>query len=161
MDGATAAVGDRDVYVGATPNLVYRLEKDSGRLRWLTTTGVDLFAYQPLTLANGVLYAINDTGVLVGIDAASGRAAAATTDRGDGGFTQCLGVGAGVAVARDTVYAPCDAGGLADLAGLPRRPAASSPTVSPERRTRPRVIVLGQPPSGAGRAWLGSPRSCS
>jgi hypothetical protein len=41
---------------------------------------------------------------------------------GDGGFSQCLGVGAGVAIARGTVFAPCDAGGLTDAAGLPSPP---------------------------------------
>jgi outer membrane protein assembly factor BamB len=122
MDGATAAVGDRDVYIGATPNLVYGVQRDTGRLRWLTTTGPDVFAYQPLTLANGVLYAINDAGFLVGIDAATGALRQQRLIAADGGFVSCLGVGAGVAVARNLVYAPCDAGGLADLAGLPSPP---------------------------------------
>jgi outer membrane protein assembly factor BamB len=119
MDGATAAVGDGDVYVGATPNLVYGLRRDTGRLRWISTTGLDLFAYQPLTLADGVLYGINDVGFLVGLDAASGLPRLHRLLSADGRFTNCLGVGAGVAVARGTVYAPCDAGGLADLAAVP------------------------------------------
>ena len=122
MDGGTTAVGDSDVYVSATPNLVFSLRKDTGRMRRLSTTGLDLFAYQPLTLANGVLYAVNDAGFLVGIDAASGTPLLHRSIGLDGGFVHCLGVGAGVAVARHTVYAPCDAGGLADLAGLPGPP---------------------------------------
>ena len=122
MDGATAAVGAGEVYVGATPNLVYGLERDTGRVRSLATTGPDLFAYQPLTLANGVLYAVNDAGFLVGIDAASGAPLLHRPIAVDGGFAHCLGVGAGVAVARNLVYAPCDAGGLADLAAVPGPP---------------------------------------
>jgi outer membrane protein assembly factor BamB len=122
MDGSTAAVGDRDVYVGATPNLVFGLGRDSGQLRWAGTTGVDVFSYQPLTLADGVLFGINDVGFLVGLDATSGAPRLHRLISADGGFQSCLGVGAGVAVARGTVYAPCDAGGLADLAGLPTPP---------------------------------------
>jgi outer membrane protein assembly factor BamB len=122
MDAGTAAVGDRDVYVGATPNLVFGLRRQTGQVRRLTTTGLDAFAYQPLTLANGVLYALNDAGFLVGIDAASGAPLLHRLLALDGGFLHCLGVGAGVAVARNTVYAPCDAGGLADLAGVPGPP---------------------------------------
>ncbi|HJR25568.1 MAG TPA: PQQ-binding-like beta-propeller repeat protein [Acidimicrobiales bacterium] len=122
MDAGTPAVGGRDVYVGATPNLVYGLQKDTGRVRRLATTGIDVFAYQPLTLANGVLYAVNDAGFLVGIDASSGAPLLHRLLAADGGFAHCLGVGAGVAVARNTVYAPCDAGGLVDLAGLPSPP---------------------------------------
>lgn len=30
-----------------------------------------------------------------------------------------LGAGAGVAIARNTAFVPCDAGGLHDIAGLP------------------------------------------
>jgi hypothetical protein len=88
-------------------------------MRWVATTGLDVFAYQPLTVANGVLYGINDAGFLVGIDAASGAPLLHRAIALDGGFGSCLGVGAGIAVARNLVYAPCDSGGLADLAGLP------------------------------------------
>lgn len=122
MDGATTAVGGRDVYIGATPNLVFGLGRDTGRVRWLVTSGTDLFAYQPPTVANGVLYAINDAGFLVGLDAASGAPLLHRLIAADGGFAHCLGVGAGVAVARNTVFAPCDAGGLNDLAAIPGPP---------------------------------------
>ena len=119
MDSGTTAVGDGELYVGATPNVVFGLGGDTGQLRWLSTTGLDVFAYQPVTLANGVLYAINDTGFLVGIDAASGAPLLHRSIAADGGLASCLGVGAGVAVARNLVYVPCDAGALNDLAGLP------------------------------------------
>jgi polyvinyl alcohol dehydrogenase (cytochrome) len=118
MDGGTAAVGDGEIFVGATPNLVLNLGQDTGALGWIATTGVDLFAYQPVTLANGVLYAINDAGFLTGFDTRTGGVILHRLIAADGGFEQCLGVGAGVAVARNMVYAPCDAGGLHDLAGL-------------------------------------------
>jgi outer membrane protein assembly factor BamB len=95
------------------------LGQDDGELEWVSSTGVDVFAYQPVTTANGVLYAINDLGSLVAFDADTGAPLLDRPIAADGGFTECLGVGAGVAVARGTVFVPCDAGGPADLAGLP------------------------------------------
>lgn len=123
MHGATAAVGAERLHVGATPDLLFALDRDDGALDWTATTGADLFAYQPPTLANGVLYQINDLGQLVGFDAANGTTILQRSIAVDGGFAQCLGVGAGVAVARGTVFVPCDAGGPVDLAGLPSTPA--------------------------------------
>ena len=122
MDAGTAAVGDGDIFLRATPNLLFNLGQDRGALGWVALTELELFAYQPVTLANDVLYAINDTGFLLGFDARTGGPLLHRLIAADGGFDQCLGVGAGVAVARNTVYAPCDAGGLHDLAGLPGPP---------------------------------------
>lgn len=122
MNSATAAVeGDR-VLVGATPNLLYGLGGHHGDLRWVGSTDLDLFAYQPVTVANGVLYAITDAGYLIGVDSSNGLPVLRRSIALEGGFTHCLGVGAGVAVARNTVFVPCDAGGPSDLAGLPSPP---------------------------------------
>ena len=119
MDGATAAVDGARVLVAATPNLLYGLGRDAGDVRWVTTTDADLFSYQPVTVANDVVYAINDLGLVLGFDASSGLPLLRRSIAVDGRFDQCLGVGAGVAVAHHTVFVPCDAGGLHDLAGLP------------------------------------------
>ena len=122
MHGATAAVADGRVHAGATPDLVFGLDMRDGAVDWVSTTGVDAFAYQPVTVANGVLYAINDVGSLVALDAATGLPLADRPIAVDGGFQQCLGAGAGVAVAAGMVLAPCDAGGLRDLAGVESAP---------------------------------------
>jgi outer membrane protein assembly factor BamB len=119
--GTAALLGDR-IAVGATPNLVFGLGATDGALGWVAQTGLDVFAYQPLTSANGVLYAINDSGSLLVHDADGGTPLGTRSIAVDGGFSQCLGVGAGVAVARNTVFVPCDAGGPVDLAGLPADP---------------------------------------
>jgi outer membrane protein assembly factor BamB len=119
--GTAALTGGR-IAVGATPNLLFGLDAARGTLDWASQTGLDVFAYQPLTSANGVLYAINDSGSLLAHEAATGLPLADRSIAVDGTFSQCLGVGAGVAVARNTVFAPCDAGGPADLAGLPADP---------------------------------------
>lgn len=126
MSSATGAVGDRGLHVGQTPNLAYELAVADGGVTWASTTGVDAFAYQPLTLANGVLYTLTDLGVLLALDAATGavvlhRPVAPDVGRGPDG---CLGAGAGVAVARGTVYVPCDAGGQDDLLGVDGSPGA-------------------------------------
>lgn len=119
--GTATLTGGR-ILVGATPNLVLGLNARRGSLDWVAATGLDVFAYQPLTSAGGVLYAINDVGSLLAFDAVTGFPLVDRSIARDGRFSQCLGVGAGVAVARNTVFAPCDAGGLADLAGLPASP---------------------------------------
>jgi outer membrane protein assembly factor BamB len=119
MDAVSAAVGDGGIHVGATPNLLFRLDQRTGAIRWVANTGVDVFAYQPVTLANGVLYVIGDAGDLRVFDAASGVPVVQRSIAIDGGLDQCIGAGAGVAVARHTVFVPCDAGGPNDLAGLP------------------------------------------
>lgn len=115
----TATLAQGRVVAGATPNLLFGLNARRGSLDWLAATGLDAFAYQPVSSANGVLYAINDVGSLLAYDAVTGLPLIDRSIALDGKLSQCLGVGAGVAVARNTVFAPCDAGGLSDLAGLP------------------------------------------
>lgn len=122
QDSGTATLTGARIVVGATPNLLFGLNARRGSLDWIAATGLDVFAYQPLTSANGVLYAINDVGSLLAYDAVTGFPLVARSIALDGKLSQCIGVGAGVAVARNTVFAPCDAGGLSDLAGLPASP---------------------------------------
>jgi hypothetical protein len=127
---ATGAVGERGLHVGGTPNLLFEVGRADGAVTWASTTGVEAFACQPLTAANGVLSTLTDLGYLVAADAATGalvlhRAVAPDVGRDARG---CLGAGAGVVVARGTVYVPCDGGGLDDIAGLPGSRARSPPT---------------------------------
>lgn len=118
----TATVAGGRIVVGATPNLLFGLNARRGSLDWLALSNLDVFAYQPLTSANGVLYGINDVGSLLAYDGVTGLPLVDRSIAIDGRHQQCLGVGAGVAVARNTVFAPCDAGGTSDLAGLPASP---------------------------------------
>lgn len=119
MHSATASVDPTGIHVGATPDLVLDLDPETGALDWASSTGLDAFAYQPISSAHGVLYALNDSGSLLALDARSGLPLLQRDLALDGGFGNCLGVGAGVAVAVHTVFAPCDAGGTVDLAGVP------------------------------------------
>lgn len=122
MSSGTAAVVGTSLYVDATPNLVFRVAQTDGTVQWLTLTEIDALAYQPVSAASGVIYTINNLGSLLAFDGSSGLPILSRSIAADGGFVQCLGVGAGVAIARNMVYAPCDAGGLHDLAGLPHTP---------------------------------------
>lgn len=120
MSSGTGAIGERGLHVGGTPDLLFEVRRADGGVQWASSTGVDAFAYQPLTLANGVLWALTDLGVLVAVDAGTGlvrlhHAVAPDVGRGPDG---CLGAGAGVAVARGMLYVPCDAGGQDDLLGV-------------------------------------------
>lgn len=119
MDGASAAVEGSALVVAATPNALFRFDRNTGVLRWVSQSGVDVFSYQPVTAVNGVVYKINNIGVLTAVATKSGLPVTNRVIANDGGFAHCIGVGAGVAVARHTVFVPCDAGGLNDLAGVP------------------------------------------
>jgi hypothetical protein len=59
-----------------------------------------------------VVYTITDLGHLVAFETTTGRMLLQRPINLDARVTTCLGTGAGVAVARHTVYAPCDAGGF-------------------------------------------------
>ena len=122
QDSGTGTLTGGRIVTGATPNLLFGLDAARGSLDWAGATGLDAFAYQPLTSANGVVYAINDTGSLLAYDAATGVPLLDRSIAVDGTHAHCLGAGAGVAVARGTVFAPCDGGGLSDVAGGPESP---------------------------------------
>lgn len=122
MNGATSAVDRSHLYVPATPNLVFKLHRDTGDVAWVSSTELGMFSYGPIAHANGVTYAVNDAGFLVASDAATGAVLSRSLIAAAGQAGECLGVGSGVAVARNTVYAPCNGGGASDLAGLPGDP---------------------------------------
>ena len=167
QDSGTAALTGNRIAVGATPNLLFGLGAATGGLDWASQTGADAFAYQPLTAANGVLYAINDVGSLLAYDASTGVPLADRSIALDGGHTQCTGAGAGVAVARGTVFAQYNACGLTDVAGAAESYSRlPSPTGCPGRgeqagrRTRARPSgARGRPPSRGDRRPAATPAS--
>jgi outer membrane protein assembly factor BamB len=116
---ATTAYDDSSIYVNTNGSHIYALDKDTGALRWDTDHGESGAHYQPLTVANGVVYTVNSEGSLLALDASTG-AQLLKTKLATPAAT-CQGTaGAGVIVARNTVYATCDTTAGADaLAGLP------------------------------------------
>lgn len=113
--GATGASDGTDLYVGVSPNMLWSFERTAGAARWTTPTGVSAFSYQPVTAANGVIYGITDVGALVAVDASSGSILLERPISLDAGLRSCIGTGAGVAVARNTVFVPCDAAAITTL----------------------------------------------
>ena len=70
----------------------------------------DAARYQPLTVANGVLYTVTNAGTLLGLDSATGVPVLARAIAEDVGADACVTLGTGVAVARNTVYTQCELG---------------------------------------------------
>jgi outer membrane protein assembly factor BamB len=110
--GATGASDGTHLYVPTSPNLLSSFDRTAGAARWTTPTGASAMSYQPVTTANGVVYGITDAGSLVAVDALTGLMLVQRPISLDAGLRSCLGTGAGVAVARNTVYAPCDAAAI-------------------------------------------------
>lgn len=117
-NGATGATDGTDLFVPTFPDLVSSFERTSGAVNWVSITGASVLSYQPISVANGVVYAITDAGTLVAFDAETGQMLLQRPIFVDAGADSCFGTGAGVAIARNTVYAPCDAGAFI-LPGAP------------------------------------------
>ena len=110
--GASGATDGTDLYISTSPDLLWSFDRTAGSARWTTTTGASAMSYQPVTAANGVIYGITDLGMLVAVDAHSGLALLQRPISLDAGLRSCLGTGAGAAIARNTLYAPCDAAAI-------------------------------------------------
>lgn len=107
-NASTAAVDDDSVYVEAFPGLLYSLDRFDGTVKW-TWPMPNPEGYQPVTVANGVLYALDNTGLLHLVDTATGvevAQRALSVDAGDA----CATISGGIAIARNTIYATCDIG---------------------------------------------------
>lgn len=134
---ASPATDGRNFYFATNPGVLYALDVATGTVRWrLPDPGADNLPLHPPAVANGVLYKVG-TGAYNGgfmaleaFDAATGALLfyrPIVTDTGTactpftGSPTGSLG---GVAVARNTVYAACDAtagaGGLVVAYRLPK-----------------------------------------
>jgi hypothetical protein len=70
--------------------------------------GVD---YHLISVAGGVVYMVTTTGLLVGIDAATGLPATIRSLTADA-LDPCVNASSGAVVARNTVYAVCDIGAV-------------------------------------------------
>lgn len=119
FNAASPAVDENGVYVDATaPGQVLSLDRSYGSTRWVAPVG-DGMHYQPLSVANGVVYTTTTEGLFIGYSAADGtpvvsRPLGADTGAFDptapagsgdiGGALAVASTSAGVAIARNTVY---------------------------------------------------------
>lgn len=93
-----------DPHAGALTSL----RAADGTVNWSTTIGGGI-DYHPVALAGGVVYIVTNQGVLLGLNAETGRpvlARAMSADVGDA----CVNLSGGPSIARHTVYAHCDTG---------------------------------------------------
>lgn len=101
---SSIAVGDEAVYAAVTGGNLYALDRDTGMVKW-AVPGTGIFHYEGLTLANGVLYTLNDAGSLEAFDASSGVPLGVHPFMQDTQEPmQDLGNSSGISVARNTVF---------------------------------------------------------
>lgn len=106
--GSTAVDGSSIYAVSGSANTMFALDQKSADYRWMSQT-VDIPIHaNPVSAANGVVYTTNGSGVMTAHDARTGMLVLTTRVAG--------GIGAGVAIARNTVYT---AGGATVMALQP------------------------------------------
>jgi len=110
-NAGTSAVDAAGVYVSANPSVIASLDRSTGSAQWISSSMHDAIRYQPMTVANGVVYTVTTTGVLIAFDAANGLPLWQRAMGADIGGP-CTTQGGGVAVARNTVFAQCDDAGI-------------------------------------------------
>jgi len=104
-NGGSTAADANGIYVATTGGNLFALNKETGAIKW-AIVGTGSYHYNGVTVANGVVYDINDLGFLEAIDASNGRPLLAhplLTETG--GPYQDGENSSGVSVARDTVFA--------------------------------------------------------
>lgn len=106
-NSATSAYDGTAIYVATNGGHVYALDPETGAVEWQTTEMDEGSRYQPLTVANGVVYALDNLGLWYAFDTADGTVLA--SERLEGAGATCdTTAGGGIAVANNTVYAVCD-----------------------------------------------------
>jgi outer membrane protein assembly factor BamB len=108
---ATASYDGRDVFVAASNGQLMALDKDAGSRRWVIpnvdwqTSPAGTMHSQPVTTANGVTYGVDGKGVFYAIDSLTGMPLLLRPLVLDAG-SHSSSPGAGIAIARHTVYVP-------------------------------------------------------
>jgi len=104
-NGGSIAADNNGIYAATTGGNLFALNKDTGAIKW-AVAGSGSYHYNGVSVANGVVYNMNDQGALEAFDASSGRPLLAhplLTE--SGGPYQDGENSSGVSVARNTVYA--------------------------------------------------------
>jgi outer membrane protein assembly factor BamB len=109
-NAATGAVDDTNVYVAPNKGVLYALDQTTGATRWAAKYPESTGHYQPVSVANGIVYTINNKGELLAFDARTGKILLKKLIVASTG--PCVwSAGGGVAIANGYVYAACDKGG--------------------------------------------------
>lgn len=112
---ATAAYDENGIYVNTDEGKLDALDKTTGRVLWTASYADPGGKYQPVSVANGVVYVLHHYGSVHAFDAETGELLLEQPLQASG--LSCSGTsGAGITIARSTVYVGCDTG--SDGAGI-------------------------------------------
>jgi outer membrane protein assembly factor BamB len=101
------AYDDHALYVNINDGFMYALNKDTGATLWKTAYRDAGPHYQPVTVANGVVYTPGNNGHLYALDAKTGKILVDVPIKSGG--QSCSGTqSAGISVVGNTVYVSCD-----------------------------------------------------
>jgi outer membrane protein assembly factor BamB len=106
-NGTSGAFDATNIYtLGTPPSQVVSLNRDATpRYKWITPI-LDLIHYQSVSVANGVVFVMDNIGTLIALDATTGAPLLKRPLSIDaGGLATDAGGSAGVSIARNTVYA--------------------------------------------------------
>lgn len=101
---STAIDGDNIYAVGTPPGAMVSLTQNGGRYRWASPIGGGTH-FQSVSTANGVAYTMDNSGSLIAFDTATGLQVLRRPLALDTGKSASAAESAGVAIARNTVYA--------------------------------------------------------
>jgi polyvinyl alcohol dehydrogenase (cytochrome) len=115
---STSAVDETTVYVTVNGGLMYAFDKDTGAQRWRTEFNDVGARYQPVSVANGVVYTLGNNAHLLAFDAATGSVLFDSQLTSPSGAKCEATAGAGVTVARNTIFATCDTSAIEGVPAL-------------------------------------------
>jgi len=103
---SSSATDGKSVFVATTGGNLYSLSGDTGSIQWAAPlTGG--WHFNGISIANGVVYDLNDAGLLEAFDASSGQPLFARVLGQDSGTTTADAENSsGISIARDTVFVP-------------------------------------------------------
>lgn len=105
VDTVSGANGGMVYVNGSAPGHMVALTKAFGRYRWASPLSIGPTHFQPVSVANGVAYSLNNTGDLTAVDTALGVIAMRRNLALDTGAWSGDLSSQGVSIARNTIYA--------------------------------------------------------
>jgi len=110
---SSSAADENGIYVAVTGGNLYSLNRDTGAIQWAAPlTGS--FHYNGVSVANGVVYNVNDLGLLQAFDASGGTPLLTHPFALDTGEPmEDMGNSSGLSVARNSVFVTSRSGGSA------------------------------------------------
>lgn len=107
---ATAFNTTRNGGTEAHPGALYSIRAHDGAINW-SLPHAGAIDYHPVAVANGVVYFVTNHGVLLGVNAETGRPVLTRPMSADVGDA-CANLSGGASIARNTVFAHCDTGAV-------------------------------------------------